>query len=246
MYQGYKLGIVVPAYNEERLIAETLKSMPDIADRIYVVDDGSTDTTVRIIDGFTGGQICKLANGHNRGVGKTIATGYKKALEENIDIVVVMAGDNQMDSKHLPALLDTIIKDKADYAKGERLSRTNYSKGMSKWRFFGNWLLTVLTKISSGYWKIRDPQNGYTAITREALKRIDLDKIYPGYGYCNDLLVKLNVAGCKVVDVPIPARYGKEKSKISYRKFITRVAPLLLKGFLWRLKMQYLTPRRHK
>jgi len=167
-------------------------------------------------------------------------------VEENIDIVVVMAGDNQMDSQHLPALLDAVIRDKADYAKGERLSIVNYSKGMSKWRFFGNWVLTALTKVSSGYWKIRDPQNGYTAITREALKRIDLDKIYPGYGYCNDLLVKLNVAGCKVVDVPIPARYGTEKSKIRYSKFITRVAPLLLKGFLWRLRMQYFPPRRHK
>ena len=111
---------------------------------------------------------------------------------------------------------------------------------MSKWRLFGNCLLTMLTKVASGYWRIRDPQNGYTAITQEALKRIDLDKVYPRYGYCNDLLVKLNVAGCKVADVPIPARYGKERSKIKYGTYITKVSPLLLRSFLWRLRMKYL------
>jgi len=184
MYQGYKLGIVVPAYNEAKLISETLESMPQSADRIYVVDDGSTDNTRQIIQGFNGERFCMLSNGHNQGVGAAIATGYKKALEENIDIVVVMAGDNQMDAKHLPELLAPIIKGEADYAKGNRLSRPAHRRGMSNWRFFGNWVLTLLTKIAAGYWRIRDPQNGYTAITREALKRIDLYKLYPGYGYC--------------------------------------------------------------
>jgi len=239
MYQGYKLGITVPAYNEERLIAQTLESMPHDADRIYVVDDGSTDATRQIIEGFTNQRFCILSNGRNRGVGAAIVTGYKKALEENMDIVVVMAGDNQMDAKHLPELLEPILKGKADYSKGSRLSKPGDHKGMSKWRLFGNWLLTILTKIASGYWAIRDPQNGYTAITREALKRIVLDEIYPRYGYCNDLLVRLNVAGCRVVDVPIPARYGKERSKIKYRNYIMKVSPLLLQGFLWRLKMKF-------
>ncbi len=239
MYSGYKLGIVVPAYNEAKLIAETLDGMPHSADRIYVVDDGSTDATRQIIGGFSGERFCILCNGENRGVGAAIATGYKKALEEDIDIVVVMAGDNQMDAKHLPELLEPIIKGKADYAKGSRLSKPEHRRGMSNWRFFGNWVLTLLTKIASGYRKIGDPQNGYTAITRKALQRIDLDKVYPAYGYCNDLLVKLNVAGCRVADVSIPARYGKEKSKIKYGKFITRVSPLLLQGFLWRLRMKY-------
>lgn len=239
MYQDYKIGIVVPVYNEAMLIGETLKNMPYVADRIYVVDDGSTDTTNHIIEGFNGERFCILSKSQNRGVGAAIVTGYKKALEEGIDIVVVMAGDNQMDAKHLPELLAPIIQGKADYAKGNRLSRFEHRRGMSNWRFFGNWLLTLLTKIASGYWGIRDPQNGYTAITREALKRIDLDRVYPRYGYCNDLLVKLNVAGCKVVDVPIPARYGKEKSKIKYSLYVTSVSPLLLRCFLWRLRMRY-------
>ena len=240
MYKTYKLGIVVPAFNEEKLIAETLKGMPPEADRIYVVDDASTDNTRKIAESFSDRRISVLGTGHNQGVGAAIVSGYKKALEENMDVVVVMAGDNQMSAQYLPDLLGPIVSGKADYAKGNRLTRLSHTKGMSQWRLFGNWLLTLLNKIASGYWRIGDPQNGYTAITRNALKRIDLDKVYPRYGYPNDMLVKLNVAGCRVADVPIPARYGNEKSKIKYSIFISRVSPLLLRGFLWRLKMKYL------
>jgi len=239
MYQGHKLGVIVPADNEAQLILETLEGLPHSADRIYVVDDASTDDTRQIIEGLRDKRFCVLSNSQNRGVGASIVAGYKKALKDNIDIVVIMAGDNQMDAKHLPELLDPIIKGKADYTKASRLSKLEHRRGMSNCRFFGNWLLTLLTKVASGYWEIRDPQNGYTAITREALKRIDLGKVYPRYGYCNDLLVKLNVAGCRVADVPIPARYGKEKSKIKYSKYITSVSPLLLRDFLWRLRMKY-------
>ena len=183
MNNGYKLGIVVPAFNEAKLISETLEGMPHSADRIYVINDGSTDATGQIIQSFNNDQFYILSNGHNRGVGAAIAAGYKKALEENMDITVVMAGDNQMDAKHLPELLEPLIQGKADYTKGNRLSKFEHCRGMSKWRFFGNWLLTLLTKISSGYWGISDPQNGYTAITRDALRKIDLDDVYPRYGY---------------------------------------------------------------
>lgn len=242
MYQSKKLGVVIPAYNEGQLILETLQGMPHSADRIYVVDDGSTDATGQIARDFKDERFYIISNGQNRGVGKTITTGYKQALEDNMDIVVVMAGDNQMDPTRLAELLDPIIKGEADYAKGNRLSRYEHRVGMSKWRFFGNWLLTILTKIASGYWKMQDSQNGYTAITREALTRIDLNQAYPGYGYCNDLLVKLNVAGLRVIDVPMPARYGREKSKIRYRRYLIKVSLLLLRIFLWRLRMKYLTP----
>ena len=246
MYESYTLGIVVPAYNEEKLIAGTLQGMPEFADRIYIVDDGSTDATSQIIEGFNSDRFCVLRHPHNQGVGSAIVAGYKRALEEDVDIVVIMAGDDQMDARHLPQLLAPIIEGKADYAKGSRLSRFEDRRGMSNWRFFGNWILTLLTKIASGYWRMRDPQNGYTAITAEALKRIDLGRVYSGYGYCNDLLVKLNVAGCRVADVPIPARYGREKSKIRYGKYVNKVAPLLLRGFVWRLEMKCLALLRRR
>jgi glycosyltransferase involved in cell wall biosynthesis len=241
MYQKYKLGIVIPAYNEEKLIAPTLKDMPPEADRIYVVDDASTDNTRQIVQNFPDKRIRLISHKQNQGVGAAITTGYRQFIEDGMDIAVVMAGDNQMRAKYLPDLLSPIIAGEADYSKGNRLTRISHTKGMSKWRLFGNFTLTLLTKIASGYWHIGDPQNGYTAITREALKRIDMDNVYPRYGYPNDMLVKLNVAGCKVADVPIPAVYGTEKSKIKYSVFITKVSPLLLRGFVWRLKTKYFT-----
>jgi glycosyltransferase involved in cell wall biosynthesis len=237
MYKNKKIGVVVAAYNEESLISETLKGMPPEADRIYVVDDASTDATCQIVENYVNGRVCLINHDYNQGVGATITSGYKKAIEEGIDIIVVMAGDNQMDGKYLPQLLAPILDGKADYTKGNRLSHIAHREGMSNWRFFGNWLLTILTKIASGYWKIRDPQNGYTAATRECLSQLSLDKIYPRYGYLNDFLVKLNVAGFRVADVAMPARYGNEKSKIKYRKYILKVSWLLLKNFLWRLKV---------
>jgi glycosyltransferase involved in cell wall biosynthesis len=183
MYQNYKLAVVVPAFNEEALIAETLNNMPVEADRIYVVDDASTDATREIARKIEDQRIKLLCNSRNLGVGGTIVSGYKRALDESMGIMVVMAGDNQMDRQYLPALLAPVLSGEADYTKGNRLSRPAYRKGMSAWRFCGNWMLTWLTRIASGYWRIGDPQNGYTAVTRDALSKIDLDSVYPRYGY---------------------------------------------------------------
>ena len=234
---------MVPAYNEEMLIRPTLESIPGYVDRVYVVDDGSVDNTCSVMEDVARGDERMLVINHNpnRGVGASIVTGYRKALEEGMDVMVVMAGDNQMDPSWLTSLLDPVVEGRADYSKGNRLASLEYTRGMSRWRLLGNAVLSFLTKISSGYWGMVDPQNGYTAISRRALEAIDLDRVYPGYGYCNDLLIKLNAGGCKVVDIPAPARYGSEKSKIRYGVFIFKVSPLLLRGFLWRLKIKYLT-----
>jgi hypothetical protein len=140
----------------------------------------------------------------------------------------------------MPSIIDPIIGNSADYTKGNRLLSPEYRKGMSRWRFVGNTILTILTKFSSGYWKLMDPQNGYTAISKRALERIDLNRIYPRYGYCNDLLVKLNVFGFRVMDVEMPSRYGREKSKIRYGKYIGKVSWLLFKDFFYRLRMKYI------
>ncbi len=175
----------------------------------------------------------------NKGVGAGIIDGYKLALKDEMDIVAVMAGDNQMDPIQLPRLIFPIIEGRADYTKGNRLLTDNFRAGMSKWRSLGNLLLSFITKIGSGYWQVMDPQNGYTAISRQALEVIDLDSVYPYYGYCNDLLIKLNAFGMRVIDVVMPARYGRERSKIHYGKFIRKVAPMIFRGFLWRLRVKY-------
>ena len=241
MYRGRSIGVVVPAYNEELLINKVIQTMPDYVDRIYVIDDCSTDRTFDVASDYLRDSRLKLIHHqNNKGVGAAIATGYRQALKDDINIVAVMAGDHQMDPLQLPRLLDPIVEGTADYCKGDRLSISELTKGMSRWRRSGNVILTRLTRISSGYWTLQDPQNGYTTINKETLTHLDLTKIYPRYGYCNDLLAKLNVLGAKVKDVQIPARYGEEKSKIKYGNYIRKVSLLLLRNFFWRITRKYI------
>lgn len=242
MYNDRSIAVVVPAYNEELLIADTLSSIPSFVDRIYAVNDASADKTQEIIEGISrrDPRVVPIRHEKNLGVGAAIISGYKRALNDGMSITVVMAGDNQMDPLVIPSLLDPIIHNKADYTKGNRLLSPEYRRGMSRWRFFGNTVLTFMTKFSSGYWKLMDPQNGYTAISRRALERLNLDTIYPRYGYCNDLLVKLNVFGFRVMDVEMPARYGRETSKIMYGSYIGKVSWLLFRDFFYRLRMKYI------
>ena len=242
MFNNKTIAVIVPAYNEENLIGDTLLSVPAFVDWIYAVDDGSKDKTPEIIRNHASKdpRIISFTHTVNIGVGAAIVTGYKKMLVDNIEIGVVMAGDNQMDPAFLPELITPIIEGRCDYTVGNRLISPAYRKGMTTWRFVGNAILTLLTKIASGYWQLMDPQNGYTAISKRALERISLDDIYPKYGYCNDLLVKLNVVGFRVKNVPHPARYGREKSGIKYSTYILRLSCLLVRDFLWRLKMKYI------
>lgn len=237
----YRIGVVVPAYNEELLLEETVRGIPAYASRIYVIDDCSRDRTPEILRKLAGEnpRVVSISHEVNKGVGATIVDGYRLALQDGMEYVAVMAGDNQMDPTELPRLLLPVLAGKADYAKGNRLLSKGMRKGMSNWRFFGNTLLTLLNKIASGYWHISDPQNGYTVISRQALETLDLDSVYTYYGYCNDMLVKMNALNLRTVDVPIPARYGRERSKIKYGRFIFKVAPMLFRGFLWRLRVKY-------
>ena len=248
MFRGKKIGVTVPAYNEEAFIATTVENMPSYVDRIYVVNDGCTDGTRRIVSGMCGSNDRLVLVDHpaNRGVGAAIVTGYKKCLEDGMDIAVVMAGDNQMDPAELPKLLTPIISGDAGYSKGNRMSSPRHMKGMPAWRRFGNWLLRWFTRVSSGDYKIKDPQNGYTAASADALRSIDLDSLYSNYGYCNDMLVKFTVAQVRIAEVAIPARYQGEISKIRYREYIPRVTWLLLRSFAWRMKMTRTSPSQQK
>lgn len=240
LFKRYKIGVVVPAYNEEALLGETIMGIPEYVSRIYIVDDYSSDRTPEVIKSLKDSRVVSLRHEVNMGAGKSVVDGYKMALKDKMDIAVVMDGDNQMDPSQMPRLLMPIIEDKADYTKGNRLITQKARKGMSTWRFIGNSLLSLLTKIGSGYWDLMDPQNGYAAASRRALETIDLDSVYTYYGYLNDILIKLNAYGMRVTDVVIPARYGNEKSSIKYRKYILKVSPMLFRGFLWRLKTKYI------
>ena len=238
IYRNKSIGIAVPAYNESKLIEKTLRSIPPYVDKIYAVDDGSQDDTADKIKNVDDARVV-LIQQKNGGVGAAITSGYKKALEDNIDIVAVMAGDNQMDPDYLPDLLDPIIDGKAGYTKGNRLLNSKLRKGMSIWRSLGNYILSFLNKIASGYWNVSDPQNGYTAISSSALKKLDLDKTYRGYAFENDMLVRLNIHDISVKNVAIPARYADEKSKIRYPTFIARTSLYLINALLWRSWKKY-------
>jgi len=240
MYKQQKIAVVVPAYKEEELIGETLSSIPEYVDKIYAVDDGSPDETFQIIQKMAkkDSRIVPMIHKENGGVGAAIVSGYKKSLEDEIDIAVVMAGDNQRDPAYLPNRFEPIVEGRADFTKGNRLKK-GYWKGMSKWRLFGNFLLTYLTKIASGYWHISDPQNGYVAVSASVLRRLLTFNLCEGYQFENDMMVKANVIKLRMVNVLIPARYGKEKSKIKYGHFIIFTSIFLLKSFLWRLWKKY-------
>jgi len=241
LYRNNIIAVVVPAYNEQELIGETLQSLPPYIDLIVAVNDASQDRTGELIEEFSAkdSRIAAIHHEKNRGVGAAICSGYARALEGSADVVAVMAGDNQMEPKYLPSLLDPIIDDRADYTKGNRLYNAEYRQGMSAWRTFGNILLTYLTKIASGNWHIMDPQNGYTAASKEVIEHLDVSQIYPRYGYCNSMLVWLNIHGYRALDVLIPAKYANEKSKIRYSAYIPSVSLLLLNNFLWRMREKY-------
>lgn len=243
MYQGRRIAVVIPAFNEELLIQDTLSGLPEYVDLAIVVDDASADKTSSKVQEWVertkDERIQVVRHETNQGVGNAIKTGYKRAMAAGADVLVVAAGDNQMDQTQIPKLLDPIVQGKADYTKGNRLYARGSFEGMSAWRVLGNSILTLLTKVSSGNWHISDPQNGYTAITKDALDRINVDAIWGWYGYCNDMLARCNAYNVRVKDVAIPARYGTEKSKIKYGRFMRRVSGLLVRNFLWRMMVKY-------
>jgi len=242
MYRDKTIAVIVPAFNEEKLIGKVLKTISAFVDHIVVVDDASRDRTGEVVEDHQekDPRIVYLRHSKNEGVGGAIVTGYKWARDHEIDISVVMAGDAQMDPKDLPGLLNPVVEGKTDYSKGNRLFTGEAWKVIPKSRYFGNAILSFLTKIASGYWHIADSQSGYGAITLEALKTIDLDAIYKRYGMPNDLLVKLNVYHFRVQDVSVAPVYGiGERSGIKIYKVVFTLSFLLMKLFLWRLKEKY-------
>ena len=237
MYRNHSVGIVVPSYNEERRVGLVIAGIPSYVDRVYVIDDASTDRTAAVVQDWQPRDSRVMLIGHdvNRGVGAAIATGYACALADGADIAAVFAGDNQMDPVELPRLLDPIIDGQADYTKGDRTSDRSNLKGMSYWRRFGNWLLRWLTRIAVGNMTLNDPQNGYTAASRALLAELPLDTLYPRYGYCNQLLLWVGMHHRKTLEVPMPARYQGEKSKIRYSTYIPKVSWLLLQLYVTRV-----------
>jgi len=242
MYLEKSVAVVIPAYNEENLIGQTLSVIPDFADKIIVINDASKDNTSGIVKEIAerDARVILIDHERNQGVGGAIVTGYKKARDLKADVAVVMAGDGQMDPKDLPNIIEPVARGEVDYTKGNRLFQGDAWKMIPHHRYLGNSFLSLLTKFASGYWHIADSQTGYTAISLMALKKLDLDGIYKTYGMPNDMLIKLNQFDFRVRDVHIRPVYNiGEKSKMNLVKVIPRISWLLFKGFWKRLFFKY-------
>jgi glycosyltransferase involved in cell wall biosynthesis len=242
MIENKRVAVVVPAFNEELLLPPTLSGIPGFVDRIYVVDDASRDGTVGTahVAAATDPRIVVIAHERNLGVGAAVVTGYKRAIEDRIDVTCVMNADNQMDAAELINLVTPVARGELDYAKANRLFTGEAWNLIPHTRYMGNAVLSLLTKIASGYWHVADSQAGYTAIALPMLELLDLDRIYPKYGYPNDMLVHLNVWNARVRDVASRPIYGiGEKSGIRLRRVIPKISWLLLNGFFWRMFQKY-------
>ena len=238
MLDGKTVAVVVPAYDEEKLLPETLAGIPEFVDRIYVVDDASRDGTAEKAAAEPRAQLIRHET--NQGVGAAILTGYKQAIADRVDVTCVMAADNQMAPDDLEAIARPVVEGDADYAKANRLVTGEAWQLIPHARYLGNAMLSLLTKIASGYWHVADSQSGFTAISLATLERLDLDRVYPRYGFPNDMLVHLNVVEARVRDVPSRPVYNVgEQSGIRYSRVIPAISWLLFKAFLWRLWQKY-------
>lgn len=262
MYRAHTVAVIVPAHDEAAFVGDVVGAVPASVDRVYVVDDASDDDTSdvalaaadpdhepadspdlradasladRVTETARRGRVVVLRHGENRGPGGAVVTGYLAALSGAADLVATVDGDGQMDLGQLHRFLDSLVDGDADYAKGTRLRRADHRDGMPSFRLFGNDLLTLLCRVTSGYWTVSDPVNGYTAITRDALRAIDPASVHEGYGYGTEILARLHANGGRVVDVAHESRYGDEESGIDLRRYAVGVSWLLVRTLAWRL-----------
>lgn len=239
MYKGNHVTTVVPAHNEALHVGRVVETLPEFVDRIIVVDDCSHDGTAEAALSCGDSRLLVLGTLSNQGVGGAVVLGYRKALELGSDIVVKMDGDGQMAPEYLSSLLDAIVDQGYDYAKGNRFLASDSLGQMPRGRLLGNIGLTFLTKLASGYWHIFDPQNGYTAIKSGVLRMLDLDLVHKRFFFENDILVHLNLMNSRVKDVAIPARYAEEVSDLGLVRVGLTFPLLLLRRYFRRIYQKY-------
>lgn len=216
-----KIAVLIPSY---KVVAHILGVIADIGpevDRIYVVDDCCPDHSGAYVEQHcTDPRVVVLRNPQNQGVGGAVMTGYKAAIEENMDVIVKIDGDGQMDPALIMNFINPILAGEADYTKGNRFFDLEEIRAMPRVRLFGNAVLSFMTKFSSGYWDLFDPTNGYTAIHRDVAKHLPLDKISRRYFFETDILFRLNTLRAVVVDIPMHAKYGDEVSNLKVSKVV--------------------------
>ena len=236
------IAAVIPCYRVEREIGAVIGNLPAYLKHIIFVDDASPDGTAGIVmkAAEADRRILLIRHPSNQGVGGAMLTGFRKALELEAEIIVKMDGDGQMDTDHLPNLLNPIIQGNADYTKGNRFRDFQALQKMPIIRRIGNMALGFLTKAATGYWNLFDPTNGFVAIHAKVLAQLPLDRIDRTYFFETSLLANLYLLGAVVKDVPMPARYRGEASNLSVHRSLIEFPGKLLKTFLRRLFLKNL------
>jgi glycosyltransferase involved in cell wall biosynthesis len=240
MYEGQRVAVVVPALNEAGHIGDVLRRMPDWIDRVIVVDDGSTDGTAQAAEAVGDARVEVIRHPVAQGVGGATLAGMQHALDGGAQLLVKLDGDGQMDPQQIDKLLAPLVHEGYDYAKANRFLHTDALRQMPRARLFGNFALTFLTKVASGYWHIFDPQNGFLAIRAGALARLPLKDIARDFFFENDMLIRLNIEHCRVKDVAIPACYGNEESSLRIRRILLTFPSLLARGLGVRIWEKYM------
>lgn len=230
---------MIPSFKVHETIKEVVLSLPETISHIIVVDDKCPYGSGKEAEKANRKNVVVLYHEANQGVGGAMVTGYRKALELGCDVVIKIDGDGQMDPKQIDRLVEPLLRNEADYTKGNRFINLATLRTMPKVRLFGNSILSFLVKISSGYWDIMDPTNGYTAIHRGVLRNLNLEKLSKRYFFESDMLIKLNIINAVVKDVNIPARYGSEASSLSIRKVLAQFPFKLMAGLMKRVALKY-------
>jgi glycosyltransferase involved in cell wall biosynthesis len=214
-----KIAVVIPCYRVTDHILEVIEGIGPEVSKIYVVDDACPDGSGKFVQkNSKDKRLSFIFHEENQGVGGAVISGYKAAYADGSDVVVKIDGDGQMDPSLISAIAKPVVEGSADYSKGDRFDSLENLFGMPKVRIFGNAVLSLWAKFSTGYWSMTDPTNGFTAIHRRALEAMNLDKIRRSYFFESDILFRLNIANCVVADVPMAAVYGSEKSNMSILK----------------------------
>lgn len=234
------IAVVIPCFRVSKHVLNVLNNIPACITNIYCVDDACPEHSGKLIEEkCIDTRVSVIFHQTNLGVGGAMVSGYKQALKDNADIIVKIDGDGQMDPQLIPHFIRPIIENKADYTKGNRFFQLHDFEDMPKARILGNTSLTLLNKLSTGYWRLFDPTNGFTAIHSNVLQILPLDKLHQRYFFESDMLYRLSTVRAVVLDIPQKAIYGQETSGVSIIKNVPIFALKHLRNFTSRIFYTY-------
>jgi len=234
-----KITVVIPCYKVSKQINSVILSIPEFIDKIIIVDDACPEKSGALVNKMQLDKVELIFHEKNKGVGGAVISGFKKALELESDIIIKLDGDGQMNPNDIEKLIKPLLYDSADYVKGNRFNDFKALKKMPKIRLFGNSFLSFTIKLASGYWNIMDPTNGFCAISKHSLCKLNLDKIDNKYFFEIDMLINLNLLNKVVEDVPLSAIYGDETSNLNIKRVILNFPSKILKGLIKRIFYKY-------